>query len=147
MLPEAVQRWRDRRGAWRPASELIQPSRYTVDVIERTTAARFVEAHHYSGSYVASRLQVGLFEGAELVGVAAFSVGVQPKAVPRVNEPSPTEVGDPNDGAMNCGICRDPLIRIHTQAGWIRVCLTCSPKGPSRQNPKLQALPAEVPRG
>jgi hypothetical protein len=79
----AVQRWRDRRGAWRPASELIQPSRYTVDVIERTTAARFVEAHHYSGSYVASRLQVGLFEGLELVGVAAFSVGVQPKAVPR----------------------------------------------------------------
>ena len=82
-MTAAVQRWRDRRGAWRPASELIQASRYTVAPIERTAAAAFVEAHHYSGSYVASRLQVGLHDGARLVGVAAFSVGVQPRAMPR----------------------------------------------------------------
>lgn len=79
----SCQRWRERRGAWRPAGELIEPRRYTVATIERTLGRRFVEQHHYAGSYVASVLDVGLFDGAELVGVAAFSVGVQPAALGR----------------------------------------------------------------
>lgn len=38
--------------------------------------------HHYSGSYPSARCRVGLFHRSELVGVAVFSVGIQPRAVP-----------------------------------------------------------------
>ena len=45
------QRWRDRRHAFRP-DEPINPARYEVIEIDGdTTARRFIERHHYSGSY------------------------------------------------------------------------------------------------
>lgn len=74
MITQVCQRWRDRRGRYRPAGEPICTRRYEVAVIgdDRTPRA-FVERHHYSGSYVAARFRVGLYRGAELVGVAVFS--------------------------------------------------------------------------
>jgi hypothetical protein len=77
------QRWSAGRTRWVSPGELVDPRQLAVDVIDRTTGRRFVEAHHYSASYVASRLEVGLFQGTDLVGVAAFSVGAQPAALPR----------------------------------------------------------------
>jgi len=81
------QRWRDRRGSYRPAGEPIDPSRYEVVALDDDARARaFVERHHYSGSLPAAVVRAGLFRrdphrADELVGVAVFSVGVQPAAM------------------------------------------------------------------
>lgn len=82
------QRWRDRRDTYRPAGELIDTGRYSVELVEDDrTAAAFVGQHHYSGTFPAARLRVGLFRARrwlrpELVGVAVFSVSVQQAVVP-----------------------------------------------------------------
>lgn len=73
--PIACQRWRARRDSYRPAGEVIDPSRYHVEAISSDRVAKaFVVEHHYSGSYPAARFRYGLFEGPSLVGVAVFSV-------------------------------------------------------------------------
>jgi hypothetical protein len=88
MNPDRTQRWRDRRDSFRQRGEAFRPGDYGVEVIpDDRTARGFVERHHYSASYPAARLRVGLFRRApfaasELVGVAVFSVGVQPRSVP-----------------------------------------------------------------
>lgn len=69
-----TQRWRDGRSTYRPAGEPIDPTRYEVaEIDDDTTAKAFVTQHHYSRKYPAACARVGLFEGAELVGVAVFS--------------------------------------------------------------------------
>lgn len=74
MLTPVVQRWRDRRGTYRPAGEPIDTSRYEVAAIEKDGPAKaFVQAHHYSGTFPAARFRFGLYRGPELVGVAVFS--------------------------------------------------------------------------
>lgn len=84
----ACQRWRDRRDRYRPAGERIDPSRYGVELLPGDDAPRrFVQAHHYSGSYPAALERVGLYRaglagGPELVGVAVFSWPVQAATIP-----------------------------------------------------------------
>lgn len=69
------QRWRDRRSSGRPAGEPIDTRRYEVAAIaDDATAKAFVVQHHYSRSFPAARVRFGLYESAELVGVAVFSV-------------------------------------------------------------------------
>ncbi|MBL0931799.1 MAG: hypothetical protein IBJ15_17000 [Alphaproteobacteria bacterium] len=46
-------------------------------------AKAFVVAHHYSASYPAARLAVGLFEGRKLAGVAVFSVPMRDAVLTR----------------------------------------------------------------
>lgn len=71
MIP--TQRWRDRVGSLTEGGR-FNPSRFDVEVIsDDITCRRFVERHHYSGSYPAARVRVGLYDRAELVGVAVFS--------------------------------------------------------------------------
>ena len=83
MTPPTVQRWRERRDTYRPAGEPIAAHRYGVEVLPERDARAFVVGHHYSASFPAARVSVGLFRSrgafwaAELVGVATFSVGVQ----------------------------------------------------------------------
>ena len=60
-----------------------------------------------------------------------------------MNEPSPTEVGDPTAGAVNCPTCGDPLLCVQTSDGWIRFCEVHRPRGPVRTNPAQ--LPKPVP--
>lgn len=76
MITPVVQRWRDRRGSYRPAGECFDPRGHEVAPIpDDTTARAFVCAHHYSGSYPPAIFRFGLFErgtGA-LVGVAVIS--------------------------------------------------------------------------
>ena len=75
MLTQVVQRWRDRRGSYRPVGETIQVSAYEVAEMARDAdAKRFVLAHHYAGSYPAAIHRFGLYRSAEFVGVAVFSV-------------------------------------------------------------------------
>jgi hypothetical protein len=77
-----VQRWRAGRDRYRVAGEPIDPRRYEVEAIpDDRTAKAFVHAHHYSRSYPAARYRFGLRRGAELVGVAVFSVPAQPRCL------------------------------------------------------------------
>lgn len=73
---DVCQRWRQRRESWQPAksAERFDPRGYAVlPIPDDTTARRYIEAHHYSGSYVAARQRFGLFEAGRLVGVAVYS--------------------------------------------------------------------------
>lgn len=83
MTATTCQRWRDRRESYRPAREVIDPSRLAVDLISEASAKAFVVQHHYSGSYPAARCRVGLFRGLELVGAAVFGVPAQRRTIPR----------------------------------------------------------------
>lgn len=81
------QRWRAGRDSYRPAGEPIDPRCYGVEVVREADAKAFVVANHYSGSFPAARLCVGLFRAqafrpAEMVGVAVFSVPMQGAAIP-----------------------------------------------------------------
>lgn len=72
------QRWQDRAHSWRHKSEGgFNAALFDVQPIPETIARAYVQAHHYSGSYPAARLRYGLFEHAELVGVAVLTVPVR----------------------------------------------------------------------
>lgn len=75
MITSLAQRWRDRRGSYRPAGETIRTRSFEVaPIADDATPKAFVLRHHYLGSYPAARRRFGLYLGAELVGVAVFSV-------------------------------------------------------------------------
>ncbi len=81
------QRWRRGRDSYRPAGEPFDGSRATVCVIDQAAAKAFVCSNHYSRSFPASRLNVGLFRkgafGSErLCGVATFSVPMSQAVIP-----------------------------------------------------------------
>jgi hypothetical protein len=78
-------RWNSRRASYRPSQEPIDPSQFSVEPIGDAAAREFVIKHHYSGSYPAAIAAYGLLERIapfqqDLVGVAVFSVPMQPKA-------------------------------------------------------------------
>lgn len=67
---------------------MFNPGSYGVDVVPERDAKRFVCEHHYSGSYPASRIAIGLYRMTaarlrELEGVAVFSIPMQQSVVPR----------------------------------------------------------------
>jgi hypothetical protein len=70
-------RWLNREQRWRAPADLFNPRQYAVDAFPGDTIPkRFIEQHHYSGSYPAALCRVGLFgPGPSLVGVAVFSSG------------------------------------------------------------------------
>jgi hypothetical protein len=93
------QRWRERRARFVPDATVIDPRAFAVDVIADAAARAFVTRHHYSGSFPAARLSLGLFgpgQGgpARLVGVATFSVPINDRSVLRR-----TGLADPRTGA------------------------------------------------
>lgn len=73
MITEHVQRWRSGRAFYRPARETVDARRFDVVPVDENTARGFVVAHHYSRSYPAARVRLGLLEAGALVGVAVFS--------------------------------------------------------------------------
>jgi len=74
VIVSSCQRWRDRRGSYRPAGEPIRTAAYEVAKMASDREARgFVEAHHYSGSFPAALRRYGLYRREELVGVAVLS--------------------------------------------------------------------------
>lgn len=82
MLVGCVQRWKERRGSYRPAGEPIETRLFEVArIIADAPAKHFVIKHHYSGSYPAARERFGLYRSGELAGVAVFSVPAQPRAL------------------------------------------------------------------
>jgi hypothetical protein len=89
VIAAPCQRWRERRASYRPAGEPIDPTRYGVELLDREDDAKaFVVQQHYSGSFPAARVRVGLFRSRtffapELVGVAVFSVPMSQAVIPR----------------------------------------------------------------
>lgn len=93
-MTPVVQRWRARRDSYRPAGEVLRTADYEVAPIAADREAKaFVLAHHYSGSYPAARVRVGLYRRAELVGVAVFSVPAQPAVLAPFGTASAVELG------------------------------------------------------
>ena len=81
------QRWRNGCERWRPAGELFNPRYASVQRIDTTTAKAFVQEHHYSHSFPASRVNAGLFvkkpfQKEILAGCATFSVPMTQAVVP-----------------------------------------------------------------
>ncbi len=74
MLTPLAQRWRDKRGTYRPAGEVINTRNYEVARnVDRALAIQFVKQHHYSGSVCTIDELFTFYEHGELVGVAIFS--------------------------------------------------------------------------
>ena len=74
MITNVAQRWRERRGVYRPAGEVIKLDRYDVRRLwSEEEAKAFVEFHHYAHSWVAARYMFGLYRDDVLVGVCVFS--------------------------------------------------------------------------
>lgn len=83
-----------RRCARFVAATPFDTRRYQVAAIpDDATARAFVLTHHYSGSYPAARFRFGLYERAELVGVAVFSVPVRAEALRPLPLDAATELG------------------------------------------------------
>lgn len=89
MTTTPCQRWRKRHDSYRPAGEPIDSARYSVEILDERPAKAFIVEHHYSGTYPAARLRVGLWQarrpgpGVDLVGVAVFSVPPSQAVIPR----------------------------------------------------------------
>lgn len=87
-MDQRSQRWRDRRDRFVPDATVIDTSSHSVDVVDcYRTAKPFVERHHYSGSFPATRLSCGLFRNgaggtSELVGVCSFAVPMNNASIP-----------------------------------------------------------------
>lgn len=84
----SCQRWRDGRARYRPAGEVFNTARASVQEIDEAAAKPFTVRHHYEHSYPAARFQAGLFvrnrfELERLVGVAVFSVPMSQGVIPR----------------------------------------------------------------
>lgn len=91
-------RWQDRRERWAPpeSRDLFRPAEFGVDIVAESSARDLVRQHHYSGSFPAARLSVGLFRKAgvtpaTLVGVAVFSVPMQQASITRYTGLPPAE--------------------------------------------------------
>lgn len=81
------QRWNKGRDRYRPAGELFDPRYAHVTAIDTAKARSFVTAEHYSQSFPASRLSVGIFlkepfKAEKLCGVATFSVPMSQNIIP-----------------------------------------------------------------
>jgi hypothetical protein len=77
-------RWEDGAQRWVKPPVLFDPRGYTVDVIARDRSRAYIEREHYSRSFPAERLSIGLFNAAlELVGVAVFSEPMHPAVLPK----------------------------------------------------------------
>lgn len=88
MITSRSQRWRDQREAYVDGASVIDVGQYGVEVVDCMAHAKpFVMRHHYSRSFPASRLSVGLFrrtgvDASTLVGIATFSQSMNNRCVP-----------------------------------------------------------------
>jgi hypothetical protein len=84
-------RWAKRRHSYAP-DHTVSPSLYSVEPIDELDAKRYVTTHHYSGTYPAARLRVGLFRaGVGLVGVAVLSQPCNQRVIASVADVEPQQ--------------------------------------------------------
>lgn len=140
MSSTPCQRWNHRRDSYRPGAEPIDPSRYGVELLTEGQAKAFVERHHYSGSYPAARLRVGLFrsrgphQAAELVGAAVYSVPMSQAVIPKWTSLAPAagiELGrlvllDEVEGNGETWFLARAMALVHAELPEVRAVLSCS---------------------
>ncbi len=85
-LELSCQRWSFRRARYRPAGEVFDPRRASVEPIDERLAKAFVLTHHYSGTYPAARFRAGIFikepfHRERLAGVGVFSVPMNQQVI------------------------------------------------------------------
>lgn len=135
-------RWRERRHRHRPHGEPFLTGRHGVEIIEETEGRPFVEREHYSGTWVAARLSVGLYRcpraylpgrlgRAELVGVCVFSVPMQPRSITRY---APTL--DPSHGVELGRLVLLPHVEGNAESWFVRRALTLL----ARAKPDVRAV-------
>lgn len=84
-------RWSKRRHSYAP-DHTVRPSLYSVELIDELDAKRYVTTHHYSGTYPAARLRVGLYRaGVGLVGVAVLSQPCNQRVISSVADVEPQQ--------------------------------------------------------
>ncbi|MFK3984509.1 hypothetical protein ACI2K4_29560 [Micromonospora sp. NPDC050397] len=86
--PAFCQRWRGGKHTWRPVHEGgFDRRRYRLMQMPEAPIRRFVEAHHYSRSFPASKMSFGLLERGHLVGAVVLGVPMHPAVL---TKPFPT---------------------------------------------------------
>jgi hypothetical protein len=119
-----AQRWRHHREFRLPPGGVIDPREYGVEVILECLAKPFVLEHHYSGSFPAARLCVGLFRKTgvapcRLVGIAVFGVPMNQNAIPRYSGLSAAE------GVELSRFVADPSVAFNGESFFIRRAFEC----------------------
>ena len=82
-LDDWSQRWEERQARWCPRKRLVDTSCLEVALCDDSDARRFVETHHYSGSWPSARERIGLYRSGTLVGVCVFGVPASEAVLPR----------------------------------------------------------------
>lgn len=85
-------RWRERGLRWAPDGPRFEPRRHEVAPIKRGAAKRFVEEHHYSGSFCSESWSFGLFRDGTLAGAAVFGEPQHPAVLTKTFPGSPEDV-------------------------------------------------------
>lgn len=94
MLTTVCQRWVRRCARFVPPNTRFDRRRYEVaPIADDRRVKAFVEAHHYSGTVPPMRWRFGLYEGAELVGCAVFSVPAQDAVLAPFDPDAATDLG------------------------------------------------------
>lgn len=110
-------RWSRRREAWVTPEDHFLPDGYAVDVVAEPLARDFVVREHYSGSFPAARLSVGLWgPGPTLAGVAVFSVPMSRYVLRRW-------AGADHEAAVELGrfVCA-PSVKFNGETWFLRRC-------------------------
>jgi hypothetical protein len=110
-------RWSGRRERWVTPEDRFLSAGYSVDVVAEPLARDFVVREHYSGSFPAARLSVGLWgPGPTLVGVAVFSVPMSKSVLLRWT-------GAEHAAAVELGrfVC-SPSVKFNGETWFLRRC-------------------------
>jgi hypothetical protein len=110
-------RWSRRRERWVTPEDHFLPAGYAVDVVAEPLARDFVVREHYSGSFPAARLSVGLWgPGPVLAGVAVFSVPMSESVLRRWT-------GGDHAAAVELGrfVCA-PSVKFNGETWFLRRC-------------------------
>jgi site-specific DNA-methyltransferase (cytosine-N4-specific) len=113
----ADKRWKARREHWVTPEDRFLPAGYAVDVVAEPLAREFVVREHYSGSFPAARLCVGLWgPGPTLAGVAVFSVPMSESVLRRWT-------GGDHAAAVELGrfVCA-PSVKFNGETWFLRRC-------------------------
>ena len=121
-MQTSAQRWHTRVAGEQPRPR-FDPDRHVVEVLDYATAREYVLAHHYSGSYPAARLQLGLwrYTGEErvrhLAGVLVYGVSCNERVIPRYAPGI-----SPREGVELCRLVLDDEVEMHGESWMLARC-------------------------
>jgi hypothetical protein len=118
MLTTVCQRWVRRCARFVPPNTRFDRRRYEVaPFADDRRVKAFVETHHYSGTVPPMRWRFGLFERAELVGCAVFSVPAQDTVLAPFDPDAATDLGAACE-EPRLGVERHVVVLVSAQIGY-----------------------------